>query len=237
MSISPRVHLSGRRDWVFDLDNTLYPAGCNLFAQIDAKMTRFVADHLGLPDQEARALQKQYYFDHGTTLSGMMTHHNVDPAAFLRFVHDIDHSPLPVSPQLRAAIKALPGRKFVLTNGSIGHAEGVTRAMQIDDVFDGMFGIEEMDYQPKPARSAYDKFLSTFGIDPHGAVFFEDLARNLEPAYEMGFATVLVTSEIDWSHEPEGARPAGPDSPPAPYVDHVTGDLTAFLEGAFAAKN
>jgi len=233
MSNSSRATLTGRRDWVFDLDNTLYPAGCNLFAQIDAKMTRFVADHLGLPDVEARALQKQYYFDHGTTLSGMMKHHDIDPAPFLQFVHDIDHSPLPVSLPLRSAIEALPGRKFVLTNGSLDHAKGVTKAMQIDDVFDGMFGIEQMEFQPKPARSAYDKFLSTFDIDPQGAVFFEDLARNLEPAYHMGFATVLVTSEKDWSHEPEGARPAGPAGIIEPYIDHVTGDLTAFLEAAF----
>ena len=233
MSTKPGTNLTDRRDWVFDLDNTLYPAGCNLFAQINAKMTRFVADYLDLPDHEARALLKQYYFEHGTTLSGMMKNHDIDPAPFLKFVHDIDHSPLPVSSRLRSAIAALPGRKFVLTNGSLGHAEGVTKAMQIDDVFDGMFGIEQMDYQPKPARSAYDKFLSTFQIVPQGAVFFEDLARNLEPAYHMGFATVLVTSENDWSHEPDGARPAGPDSIIAPYIDHVTGDLTAFLEAAF----
>ena len=233
MSIRSEAGLLERRDWVFDLDNTLYPAECNLFAQIDARMTRFVADYLGLPDDEARALQKRYYFEHGTTLSGMMKHHDLDPAAFLEFVHDIDHSPLPVSQPLREAILALPGRKFVLTNGSLGHAAGVTKAMQIDDVFDGMFGIEEMDYQPKPARSAYDKFLSSFGIDPGGAVFFEDLARNLEPAHEIGFATVLVTSEKDWSHEPDGARPAGPEGARAPYIDHVTGDLTAFLQAVF----
>lgn len=237
MSIKSQAPLTERRTWVFDLDNTLYPAECNLFAQIDERMTRFVADYLGLPDAEARALQKQYYFEHGTTLSGMMTHHEIDPAPFLKFVHDIDHSPLPVNLKLREAIKALPGRKFVLTNGSLGHAQGVTEAMQISDLFDGMFGIEEMDYRPKPARSAYDKFLSSFKIDPRDAVFFEDLARNLEPAHQMGFATVLVTSEKDWSHEPDGARPAGPEGEIAPYVDHVTGDLAAFLEATFEPQD
>ena len=160
-----------------------------------------------------------------------MKHHNIDPAPFLAFVHDIDHSPLPVSARLRAAIETLPGRKFVLTNGSLGHAQGVTKAMKLDDLFDGMFGIEDMMFQPKPHQTAYDAFLTRFDIDPLDAVFFEDLARNLEPAHAMGFATVLVYSDKDWSHEPEGARPAGSEAAEqANYIDAATADLTAFLE-------
>lgn len=230
MSISARLPLADRQTWVFDLDNTLYPASCNLFAQIDSRITRFVGDHLDLSDVDARALQKRYYADHGTTLNGLMTHHDLDPAHFLDFVHNIDHSPLPVSVRLRGAIEQLPGRKFVLTNGSRGHAEGVTAAMKLDDLFDGMFGIEDMSYQPKPHGGAYDAFLSRFGVDPNEAVFFEDLARNLEPAHAMGFATVLVYSDKDWSHEPASARPAGAGETHASYIDHMTDDLTEFLE-------
>ncbi|MEO9970998.1 MAG: pyrimidine 5'-nucleotidase [Hyphomonadaceae bacterium] len=236
MSISLPRALADRQTWVFDLDNTLYPASCNLFAQIDQRITRFVADLLDLSDEQARALQKQYYADHGTTLNGLMIHYDLDPAAFLAFVHDIDHSPLPVSARLRQAIARLPGRKFVLTNGSHGHAVGVTRAMKLDDLFDGMFGIEDMNYQPKPHGGAYDAFLSKFGVDPAGAVFFEDLARNLEPAHAMGFATVLVYSDKDWSHEPAAARPAGQAADRPPYIDHTTDDLTLFLESVFAAE-
>ena len=116
--------LSEKRDWIFDLDNTLYPAECDLFAQIDARMTEYVSSHLGLDHERARALQKEYYTKYGTTLAGMMLHHQVDPKQFLAFVHDIDHSPLPVLPELRAALQALPGRKFIFTNGSLRHAEG-----------------------------------------------------------------------------------------------------------------
>ena len=234
MLTDPLSLLAGKRTWVFDLDNTLYPASCNLFAQIDARMTRFVADYLDLSDTKARALQKQYYTEYGTTLSGMMAHHDLDPAEFLAFVHDIDHSPLPVSERLRQAITRLPGRKFVLTNGSRGHAAGVTAAMKLDDLFDGMFGIEDMSYQPKPHVSAYHAFLTKFDIDPNAAVFFEDLSRNLEPAHSLGFATVLVYSDKDWSHEPDGARPAGPDAARANYIDHSTDDLSGFLEAVLA---
>lgn len=230
MKADMRPDLGLRRTWVFDLDNTLYPAACDLFAQIDARMTRFVADFLAIPDEDARILQKRYYAEHGTTLKGMMVNHGLEPAAFLAFVHDIDHSPLPVSVRLRRAIRQLPGRKFVFSNGSRGHAEGVTRAMGLQGVFDGLFGIEDAAYEPKPSRATFERFVGTHAVVPQDAVFFEDLARNLEPAHAMGFATVLVHSDHDWSHEPAEARPAGALSAVPPFVDHVTGDLTGFLE-------
>ncbi len=222
--------LKTRCDWVFDLDNTLYPASCDLFAEIDVRMTTFVAEYLQLDRPAARALQKAYYRDHGTTLAGMMRHHDMDPDPFLAFVHDIDHSPLPVCARLRDAIGALPGRKFIFTNGSKGHAEGVTRAMQLDDLFDGMFGIQEMKYTPKPHQSAFDQFVAAHNVVPENAVFFEDLSRNLAPAHAMGFATVLVHSDKDWSHEPDDARPAGAAAADAYHIDHATDDLTGFLE-------
>lgn len=222
--------LGARRDWVFDLDNTLYPASCDLFAEIDVRMTTFVAEYLGLDREAARALQKAYYRDYGTTLAGMMQNHNMNPDPFLAFVHDIDHSPLPVCKRLRRAIEKLPGRKFVFTNGSKEHAVGVTRAMQLDDLFDGMFGIKEMAYTPKPHQRAFDMFVQTHGVDPERAVFFEDLSRNLIPAHAMGFATVLVHSDKDWSHEPEEARPAGADMAIVAHIDYATDDLMGFLE-------
>ncbi|MEM6666978.1 MAG: pyrimidine 5'-nucleotidase, partial [Pseudomonadota bacterium] len=118
-------------DWVFDLDNTLYPAECDLFAEIDARMTDFVARFLRVDHHDARTLQKQYYAAHGTTLKGLMTLHGMQPDDFLHHVHEIDLSPLPISTDLRSAIAALPGRKFVYTNGSRRHARRVTEHMQL----------------------------------------------------------------------------------------------------------
>ncbi|KCZ92109.1 pyrimidine 5'-nucleotidase [Hyphomonas johnsonii] len=224
------------RDWVFDLDNTLYPAECDLFAEIDTRMTDFVSRLLDLPPDEARKVQKQYYAAYGTTLSGLMEVHKLDPQKFLSYVHDIDLSPLPDLPALRSALEKLPGRKFVYTNGSRGHAERVTEKMGLAHVFNGSFGIEDAAYTPKPRPASYAAFNTMHGVDPHGAIFFEDLARNLAPAKDIGFTTVLVHSEKDWSHEPVEARPAnlqdllGDDGPD--HIDYVTGDLAAFLEAA-----
>ncbi|MEM8615647.1 MAG: pyrimidine 5'-nucleotidase [Pseudomonadota bacterium] len=224
------LSLLEKRDvWVFDLDNTLYPASCDLFAEIDQRMTDFVARFLRLSRSEARTIQKQYYAEYGTTLNGLMSLHGMDPADFLAHVHEIDLSPLPRDLGLKASIEALPGRKYVYTNGSRRHADRVTAYMGIDACFNGQFGIEDSDYQPKPAPAAYDRFCETFDIDPERAVFFEDLARNLAPASDLGFATVLVQSDKDWSHEPQSARPSqiGDDLPR--HIDYVTRDLPDFL--------
>ena len=75
--------------WLFDLDNTLYPARCNLFAQIDVRIGRYIADCLKVDLEEARRMQKQYWRDHGTSMRGMMSLHGVDPKHYLDYVHDI----------------------------------------------------------------------------------------------------------------------------------------------------
>jgi putative hydrolase of the HAD superfamily len=123
MTTRPLTRLYEAEDWVFDLDNTLYPAECDLFAQIDERMTEFVGKYLGLSYGDAKAKQKHYYTHYGTTLNGMMLEHQMPASAFLDYVHDLDYTPVVPAPKLRAAIEALPGRKLVFTNGSRGHAE------------------------------------------------------------------------------------------------------------------
>ncbi|WP_084420140.1 pyrimidine 5'-nucleotidase [Henriciella litoralis] len=228
--------LTARDIWVFDLDNTLYPAECDLFAQIDVRMTDFVASYLGMERAEARALQKAYYAEHGTTLKGMMTMHGMSPDEFLAHVHDIDLSPIPHMPELCTVLDALPGRKLVYTNGSREHARRITDYMSLAGSFDGLFGIEDSDFVPKPAVPAYEAFCRQHDVDPARAVFFEDMARNLKPAHEMGFATVLVHSAKDWSHEPIEARPAGAADESQPFIDYVTGNLTGFLEDVVKSR-
>jgi len=214
--------------WVFDLDNTLYPAACDLFAQIDQRMTAFVSDLLCVPPVEAKIIQKRYYAEHGTTLSGLMKVHNLPPKAFLDYVHDIDLAPLDGTPDLVASLAALPGKRYVFTNGSRRHAENVTKRLKIDHLFDDMFDIIAADYRPKPDLGTYTTFLESTGVDPARAAMFEDMSRNLLPAHQLGMTTVLVRSTKDWSHEPAIARPAGPDEHPD-HVHHATDDLVHFL--------
>lgn len=214
--------------WIFDLDNTLYRAGTDFFGQLDVKMTQYVSNYLQLPHDEARKVQKQYLAEYGTTLSGLMSNHNMHPAEFLDYVHDIDLALLAVDPHLRTAIDRLPGRKYIFTNGSIQHANNVSAHLGIDGAFDGVFGIEDASYIPKPQKSAYDDFLSRFEIDPTTAFMAEDMVRNLEVPKAMGMRTLLITSADDFSNEPENARPSDGQNVPH-YVDDQTSDLTNWL--------
>ena len=218
--------------WVFDLDNTLYPADCNLFRQIDARMASFIRELLGLGQEEARRLQKDYYVRYGTTMAGLMREHGVAPEDFLDFVHDIDLAPVEPNAALSQSIAALPGRKFVFTNGSERHAENVMGKLGIAGLFDEIFDIKAADYLPKPHRETYERFLGAHEISAPAAVMFEDLAHNLEAAHALGMTTVLVSSRAEWIFdEPAHKRPARPEDR-HDHVHHVTDDLAGFLSAA-----
>jgi len=212
--------------WVFDLDNTLYPHHVNLWQQVDARIEEFVSNWLKVSPSEARRIQKDYYLRYGTTMRGMMTEHGVRADDYLAYVHAIDHSPLEPNPAMGAAISKLPGRKLILTNGSVDHVDAVLGRLGIGEHFDGVFDIIAAEFEPKPAAITYQKFLTLHGVDPMRSAMFEDLARNLVVPHQLGMTTVLVV--------PDGAREVvredweleGRD---AAYVDHVTDDLTGFL--------
>ena len=218
--------------WVFDLDNTLYPRHVNLFAQVDQRIRDYVQRLLNIAPEEAQRVQKDYYRRYGTTLRGLMEEHRISPDDFLEYVHDIDHSVVGPDPRLAASIGRLPGRKFILTNGSRAHAEKVAARLGITGHFDDIFDIVSSQLLPKPNRETYDRFVATTGLDPSRAAMFEDLARNLVVPRALGMATVLVvphgTREVfteDWEAE-------GRDEP---HVEYVTDDLAGFLEAALAA--
>jgi len=229
---SPNPDLTHIDAWIFDLDNTLYPAECNLFREIDARMTAYVRDRLGLAHDDARVLQKDYYVRYGTTMSGLMREHAVDPDDFMAFVHDIDLTVVAADERLAASIAALPGRKFVFTNGSVRHAENVLARIGLSTHFDEIFDIKAAKYTPKPHRETYERFLETHSIEPAAAAMFEDLAHNLEAAHALGMTTVLVCSAADWiAGEPAAKRPARVGET-HDFVHHVTDDLAAFLAAA-----
>ncbi|MFZ0267639.1 pyrimidine 5'-nucleotidase [Caulobacter sp.] len=204
--------------WLFDLDNTLYPAECEYMALIEGKMTDFVTRFTGLPRDEAKALQKRYYTEHGTTLAGLMMHHGMEPKAFLDEVHDVSMDRLTPDVALRQAILSLPGRRLVFTNGSTGHAERVLDRLGLADLFEDTFAIETADYLPKPAMATFEKMTRRHDVTSTVTAFFEDSEKNLAPAALLGMTTVLV-----------GAHAAAST---ADFVHHRTHDLAGFLTSA-----
>lgn len=206
--------------WVFDLDNTLYPASCNLFDQIDDRMRGFIAEFLNLDQDEAYKVQKSFFREYGTTLRGLMDVHGLAPEKFLDHVHAIDLSPIEANSALNSALEALPGRKIIFTNADTRHADRVMKRLGIGHHFETVFDIVAADYIPKPNPEIYRVLLERYDLDPKKSVMVEDIARNLEPAAGLGMKTVWVKSD-----SPFGNWGADGD-----YIDHVADDLVDWLE-------
>ncbi|PZQ60969.1 MAG: pyrimidine 5'-nucleotidase [Phenylobacterium zucineum] len=204
--------------WLFDLDNTLYPAESGFMSAIVDRMTDFVERVTGLPRDEAYRLQKTYLAEHGLTLKGMMLNHGVDPAEFHAIFHDLSLEALARDADLLAALQRLPGRRLIFTNADAFHAERVMKHLGLDALFDDVFHIGSAEYEPKPSPQAFARIGAAHGIDPRVTAFFEDSERNLAPAADLGMTTVLVGA-----HAPAST---------APFVHHRTEKLAPFLTGA-----
>ncbi len=210
--------------WIFDLDNTLYRADSNLFSQIDERMTRYIAHHLAVSAEEAWQLQQAYYREYGSTLSGLMLLNGVDPESFLAYVHDIDLSAIAPDAALIAAMERLPGRRFVFTNGCRHHAVRVLDRLGLAESVNEVWDIRTVDYTPKPQTEAYHRVVAAGAFDPKSAAMFEDMARNLMPAYALGMTTVWINNGSLWSHQ-------GPEYPLVArrHIHHEIDDLSEFL--------
>lgn len=205
--------------WIFDLDNTLYPAKADLFALIDVKMGEYIQALLGCDPVAARATQKRYFIDHGTTLAGLMQHHGTDPHDFLDYVHDISMDRLNVDDALNRHIAALPGRRLIFTNGDAAYATRVLDRLGLRDAFELIHDIHACQYRPKPDPAGYADLCRVHGVDPTRAAFFEDMARNLRPAKAIGMTTIWVNN---------GSEAGNHDHHPD-FIDFETDHLTPFL--------
>ena len=206
--------------WVFDLDNTLYPAGAGLFEQVEPRMGRFIEERFGLDAEGARRVQKQGFRDHGSTMRFLMLEHGIAPRDFLDYVHDIDYGVLKPDQQLDAALARIAGRKFVFTNAAANHARRVLDRLGITHHFTAVFDIADADWQPKPMRAAYDRLVAQQDLDAPRTVMIEDIARNLAPAAALGMTTVwLRNNRHGWATD--GAEDG--------HFDHVIDDLAGWL--------
>lgn len=183
--------------WIFDLDNTLYPAGARLFDQVSERIEAYVSQFLGLDAASARVRQRDYFYKHGTTLRGLMVEHGADPTHYLDFVHDIDLSILAADAQLRRQLEALPGRRLIFTNADTAYAKRVLDQLRIGDLFEAIHDVHASSYIPKPRPEAYAAMVTDHQLVPHRCVFFEDMARNLAPAKALGMTTVWIDNSSD----------------------------------------
>ncbi len=207
------------RDWVFDLDNCLYPASAGLFDLIDERMGAYIQRLLDCDAQEARRVQKHHFHTHGTTLCGLMKDHGVDPHDFLGDVHAIALDRVESNPGLAQSLGRLPGRKFVFTNGDAPYARRVLDAIGVQDRFDHLHDIHASGYRPKPDLHGYELLCDRFSIEPASALLVDDMAVNLAPAKQLGMTTVWVDNGSE-----RGSHGLGD------FIDHRIESVSDWLE-------
>jgi putative hydrolase of the HAD superfamily len=183
------------RVWIFDLDNTLHDARPHIFPHINRWMTEYVATLLDLGEEDASELRDRYWRRYGATLLGLIRHHQVDPAHFLRETHRFtDIQRLVVGRrELRHVLRRLPGRKIVFSNAPGRYIEAVLQALGVRDLFDDVFSIESTRFQPKPQAQGFQRLMHAQGLVAARCVMVEDSLDNLRTARRLGMKTVWVT--------------------------------------------
>ena len=206
--------------WIFDLDNTLYSGQTKVFSEVDKKMSAFISKKMDVDLVKAKEIQKKYFYEYGTTLSGLMKQDSIDPHEFLEFVHDIDISWLPKDLKLKDELIKIKGKKYIFTNGSHAHVKNVTKQLGIDGLFDGAFDIVDANFVPKPHIDPYKKIIDKFKIEPTKSILIEDIAHNLEQAKNLGMKTC-------WLENEEAFAKKDADKP---YIDYKIKNLPSFLQ-------
>ena len=206
--------------WLFDLDNTLYSGKTKVFDQIDKKMSKFISEKLNVDIKKAKEIQKNYFYQYDTTLSGLIKNHKINADEFLDFVHDIDIDFLKKDLNLAQELEKLDGEKIIFTNGSRKHAINITKKLGIHQYFDDIFDIVDSEFIPKPSVEPYKKLVEKHKIDPNLCVFVEDIARNLKPAYEMGMKTVWIENDEPWAKKLSDSN----------FINYKTSNLSEFLK-------
>lgn len=184
---------------LFDLDETLYPAGSGLWPDIRDRIGQYMVERLGLPAEEVPAIRRRYYEQYGTTLRGLQYHHHVDTDDFLAYVHDLPiHEYIAPNPTLRSLILSLPQARWIFTNADSNHAQRVLAAEDLQGCFTGIIDIRRLEFACKPEPEAYRRALAVTGeTDARRCVMLDDVPANLAPARDMGFTTVLVNPQAD----------------------------------------
>ncbi len=188
---------------LFDLDDTLYPKSAGLMNEISQRMNEYLVTRLDVPVEQVTQVRQSYWERYGTTLRGLYIERQIDPKGFLDYVHAIEVSKY-LLPDVRLGkmLEGLPQQKYVFTNAPRDHAQRVLSALRIENHFAGIFDINFIEYESKPALSAYRKVLSALRARPDECLMIDDSLRNLVPAQQLGMRTVLLDGKgANGAHE------------------------------------
>ena len=186
--------------WIFDLDNTIYDFNLGLFRRVSLRMTEYIKGFFDLNEVDALTLQRDMYKKYGLTLRGLMIEKKINPEPFLEFVHDVDFSELNEDVTLKTLLRKIKGKKSIYTNATFKHAKNILKSMGIFQEFEIIFDIKDANYIAKPDPNSYHMMKKKLNLNDKNiskSIFFEDTAKNLKPAKELGMSTVWIENDFN----------------------------------------
>lgn len=184
--------------WIFDLDNTLHNASAHIFPHINRSMRHYIERHLGVGEHEATRIRQDYWVRYGATLLGLVRHHGTDPDHFLRETHrfpDLERMVV-YDKALIHALRRLPGRKILFSNGPRQYAEAILDITGLKACFNAVYSVEKVGYKPKPMRAGFLALLRAEHLDPRRCIMVEDSLPNLVTAKKLRMRTVWVSTGL-----------------------------------------
>ena len=204
----------------FDLDDTLYPKEAGVMKVVSERILGFMIQKVGIPADDATAKKHVYYQKYGTVLRGLMEEYDIEPAAYLDFVHDFDPGNyLGASPPLDRMLKEIPLHKVIFTNADVAHCERVLNALKVRAHFEQIIDITALNYENKPNPKAYKQALNLLGATGKNCIMVDDTPRNLMPAKDLCMTTILING---------GHRSIAIDYA-VPTIFHVEGVVRSIL--------
>ena len=217
------IYQNSFQNWIFDLDNTMYDINLGLFKKISNRITDFIMSKYSLDIDQAKKIQKEYYLKYGLTLRGLIVEKKLEPDEFLDYVHDVEHPELKKNDQLISKIRILEGKKIIFTNATSKHAKKILKILELEDDFDQIIDIKDLDYIPKPDKRSYKKLLECLNLNKENldkTIFFEDTVKNLIPAKELGITTVWMKNSINEKDFMKNSN----------FIDYSFNNLNEFLD-------
>ena len=217
------IYQNSFQNWIFDLDNTMYDINLGLFKKISNRITDFIMSKYSLDIDQAKKIQKEYYLKYGLTLRGLIVEKKLKPEEFLDYVHDVEHPELKKNDQLISKIRILEGKKIIFTNATLKHAKKILKILELEDDFDQIIDIKDLEYIPKPDKRSYKKLLEYLNLNKENldkTIFLEDTVKNLIPAKELGITTVWMKNSINEKDFMKNCN----------FIDYSFNNLNEFLE-------
>ena len=217
------IYQNSFRNWIFDLDNTMYDINLGLFKKISNRITDFIMSKYSLDIDQAKKIQKEYYLKYGLTLRGLIVEKKLEPEEFLDYVHDVEHPELKKNDQLISKIRILEGKKIIFTNATFKHAKKILKILELEHDFDQIIDIKDLEYIPKPDKRSYKKLLECLNLNKENldkTIFFEDTVKNLIPAKELGITTVWMENSINEKDFIKNCN----------FIDYSFNNLNEFLD-------